>query len=135
LWRERYASIRDHERHLARNGTIILKFWLNVSRDEQRKRFLARIDEPDKNWKFSPTDLQERGHWDAYGEAYEEALAETSRAWAPWYAIPADDKAFMRVSVARVIVDSLKSLDLRYPQVTPELQARFAGMRSQLEDE
>ncbi|MBU2500300.1 polyphosphate kinase 2 family protein, partial [bacterium] len=89
LWEERFASIRDHEQHLARNGTIILKFWLNVSRAEQKNRFLARLDEPHKNWKFSTSDVEERRHWDAYMEAYEEALAATSRPWAPWYTIPA----------------------------------------------
>lgn len=90
LWEDRYASIRDHERHLARNGTVILKFWLNVSKDEQKARFLSRIENPDKNWKFSLSDVRERRLWDEYMEAYEEALNETSRDWAPWYAIPGD---------------------------------------------
>ncbi|HEX9732163.1 MAG TPA: PPK2 family polyphosphate kinase [Thermoanaerobaculia bacterium] len=133
LWQERYASIVDHERHLARSGTVVLKFWLNVSREEQRKRFLSRLDEPEKNWKFAAGDVAERGHWDAYQSAYEEALNATSRPWAPWYAIPADDKPYMRATVARIVVDALKGLGLEYPQVGPDERARFAEMREILE--
>jgi PPK2 family polyphosphate:nucleotide phosphotransferase len=135
LWKERYQSIRDHERHLARNGTVILKFWLNVSRDEQRDRFLSRIEEPDKNWKFSEADVAERKHWDAYMEAYEDALNATSRPWAPWYAIPADDKPFMRLTVAEIIAGTLKHLDLKYPKVGPEEKTRFAQMERLLKSE
>jgi PPK2 family polyphosphate:nucleotide phosphotransferase len=135
LWRDRYESIRDHEKHLARNGTIILKFWLNVSREEQRKRFLSRIDEPEKNWKFEPADCRERGFWDAYMAAYQDALNETSRAWAPWYAIPADDKPFMRFAVAEIVVDALKSLGLSYPDVDHETRGRLQEMRDLLADE
>jgi PPK2 family polyphosphate:nucleotide phosphotransferase len=133
LWQERFESIRDHERHLARNGTVILKFFLNVSREEQRLRFLSRLDEPEKNWKFSVGDVRERGHWDAYMSAYQDALRETSRPWAPWYAIPADDKHYMRMSVARIVVERLRRLDLRYPSVAPEDRARFDEMRGLLE--
>ena len=135
FWKDRYASIRDHERHLARNGTVILKFWLNVSKDEQKARFLSRIDEPEKNWKFSLSDIKERKHWDRYMEAYEEALNETSRSWAPWYAIPADSKAYMREAVARILVDTLRRLDLRYPEVDDETRDRLSEMKKQLEEE
>jgi len=133
LWQERYASIVDHELHLAKSGTVVLKFWLNVSREEQRSRFLSRLDEPEKNWKFAAGDVAERGHWDAYQSAYEEALNATSRPWAPWYAIPADDKSYMRATVARIVVDALKGLGLEYPQVGPDERARFAEMREILE--
>ena len=133
LWDERYESIRDHEKHLARNGTVIIKFWLNVSRDEQRKRFLSRLDEPEKNWKFSGGDVAERKHWDRYMQAYVSALNATSRPWAPWYAIPADNKPFLRLCVAETIVETMKQLDLRYPVVTDEQKQDFAGMRELLE--
>ena len=97
LWKDRYESIRNHEKHLVQNGTIILKFWLNVSKEEQRKRFLSRLKEPHKNYKFSMADVHERNFWMDYMRAYEEAISETSRPWAPWYAIPADDKPYMRM--------------------------------------
>jgi PPK2 family polyphosphate:nucleotide phosphotransferase len=135
LWRRRYESIRDHELHLARNGTAIIKFWLNVSRDEQRRRFLDRLQEPEKNWKFSAADVQERGRWDAYMGAYEDALAATSRSWAPWYAIPADDKRYMRVAVAGIVVDALRSLKLSYPTVDDAERARFTEMKAMLDAE
>jgi len=133
FWRDRYESIRDHERHLARNGTVVVKFWLNVSKGEQKRRFLSRIDEPHKNWKFSAADVKEREFWKDYMEAYEDAINATSRPWAPWYAIPADDKPFMRYTVAQTIVDTLKSLDLKYPKVSEATKAKFAGMRAALE--
>lgn len=133
IWEERFESIRDHELHLARNGTVVLKFFLNVSREEQRQRFLARLDEPEKNWKFSVGDVRERGFWNDYMHAYEQALRATSRPWAPWYAIPADDKDFMRLTVARIVVDTLQSMDLRYPEVAPEDATRFDEMRAILE--
>ena len=135
LWAQRYESIRDLEKHLARNGTVIVKFWLNVSLEEQRQRFLARLDEPEKNWKFAAGDVRERGFWGDYMRAYEDALNETSRPWAPWYAIPADDKAFMRLCVAEIVVDALKSLDLRYPEVDGKERERFDEMRTLLEGE
>ena len=135
LWSERYESIREHERHLARNGTVILKFWLNVSHAEQRRRFLARLDEPEKNWKFSSGDVRERGFWNDYMKAYEEALNATSRSWAPWYAIPADDKPYMRLCVAEIIVATLKGMGLRYPQANAKERARFDEMRRLLEGE
>jgi PPK2 family polyphosphate:nucleotide phosphotransferase len=129
LWEERYEAMRDHERHLARSGTVVLKFWLNVSAEEQRRRFLARLDEPEKHWKFSVGDVRESEHRAAYLEAFEEALAATSRPWAPWYAIPADDKPYMRMRVAEIVVDRLERLPLRYPTVDGEAGARFDEMR------
>ena len=135
FWAQRYESIRDHEKHLARNGTVILKFWLNVSREEQRSRFLARLNEPEKNWKFEAADVAERAHWPEYMRAYEDALNETSRPWAPWYAIPADNKPYMRAAVADIIVRTLESLDLRYPVPGKEEKAQFAALRKRLEGE
>ncbi|MEE2786067.1 MAG: PPK2 family polyphosphate kinase [Myxococcota bacterium] len=110
IWEERFASIRDHEAHLARNGTTIIKFWLNVSREVQLNRFLRRIDRPEKNWKFSAADLAESERWPAYMEAYQAMLRATSRPCAPWYAIPADHKPFMRTTVADIIVKTLQQL-------------------------
>ena len=135
LWQERFESIRNHEQHLARNGTIILKFWLNVSKEEQRRRFLSRIEDTSKNWKFSESDVQERGFWDRYMDAYQGVLRETSRAWAPWYAIPADDKPFMRYTVAKIIARSLRRLPMGYPEISPDKEAEFQRMRELLEDE
>lgn len=132
LWSERFESIRDHEKHLARSGTVILKFWLNVSKDEQRDRFLARLDEPEKNWKFESGDIQARERWKDYGRAYEAALNATSTAHAPWYAIPADSKSFMRVAVADIVVRTLQSLDIHYPVLDAAEKARFADMRAAL---
>jgi PPK2 family polyphosphate:nucleotide phosphotransferase len=132
LWEERLRSIAEHERHLARNGTVILKFFLNVSKEEQRQRFLARIDERNKNWKFSSQDVKERAHWDEYQAAYEAALSATSRSWAPWYVVPADNKRFMRLEVARLIVRSLKSLDLRFPVLDDAERDRLQLMRDTL---
>lgn len=135
LWAERYESILEHERHLARNGTLVLKFFLHLSREEQRRRFLDRLEDPDKRWKFRVGDVEERGRWDDYMHAYQEALAATSRPWAPWYAIPADYKPFMRTTVADIVVRSLEGLDLRYPQPRDDDVARFAEMRRLLEAE
>ena len=135
FWEHRFTSIRDHESHLARNGTVVLKFWLNVGRDTQRDRFLSRLDEPEKNWKFATGDVKERAHWDAYMDAYEHALRETSRPWAPWYAIPADDKPYMRWCVADIVVRALEALDLTYPTVRDEERAHFDALRAQLEGE
>ncbi len=135
LWQERFRSIRDHEAHLARSGTVVLKFWLNVSHAEQRRRFLDRIDDPTKNWKFSMGDVAERTHWPTYMAAYEELLRETSRPWAPWYAIPADDKPFMRLKVAEVLVETLRRLDPRYPALSERERARLGEARALLEAE
>lgn len=133
LWDERFQSIRDHELHLARNGTVILKFWLNVSRRQQARRFLRRLDRPDKQWKFQSGDLAERERWDDYMNAYQDALAATSRPWAPWYAIPADDKPFMRSEVARIVRDRLEALDLRFPELPRKERDRMAEVRAALE--
>jgi len=135
LWQERYQSIREHEAHLARSGTVILKFWLNVSKEEQKERFLSRLDEPEKNWKFSVGDVKEREFWPEYMRAYQEMLNATSRPWAPWYAVPADSKPFMRKTVAAIIVENLKALDIAYPTVDPVEKARFDEMRQILEHE
>ena len=133
IWEERYESIRNHEVHLARNGTIILKFWLHVSKEEQRKRLLARLNEPEKNWKFSQQDLEERKLWKQYLAAYESAVNATSRSWAPWYVIPADDKPFMRMCVAEIITKTLESLDLQYPTVNKGKRQAFGKFRKQLQ--
>ena len=135
IWRDRYESIANHEKHLAQNGTVILKFWLNVSKEEQRKRFLARIEEPHKNWKFSVRDVGERNLWRDYMRAYQEALNATSRPWAPWYAIPADDKAYMQLCVAEVIVENLRNLGLSYPVVGAAQKTEFAKMARLLKQE
>ena len=133
LWQDRFRSILDHELHLASQGTVILKFWLNVSKDEQRKRFLARLTEPQKHWKFSVQDIDERAHWDAYQHAYEECLAATSQPWAPWYAIPADDKHYMRWQVAALINEALAQLPIDFPQPTDEDRRGFAAAAKRLE--
>lgn len=135
LWEQRYESIRHHEQHLARNGTVVLKFFLNVSKAEQKQRFLDRLNEPDKEWKFALGDLAERKHWDSYMGAYEDALKATSRECAPWYAIPADSKHYMRVAVAEIIVETLKNLPLEYPTVSAKDKALYAQARQQLEQE
>ncbi|WP_394822543.1 PPK2 family polyphosphate kinase [Pendulispora albinea] len=135
LWRERHESIRDFEKHLARNGTVVLKFWLNVSKKEQKQRLLARIDDASANWKFQAADIDERQHWSEYMHTYEDVLNETSRPWAPWYAIPADDKPFMRWTVADIIRRTLKGLDLDYPQLGREEQKTLLVLRKRLEDE
>ncbi len=132
FWNARLESIRDQEKHLARNGTVILKFWLNVSLDEQRRRFLRRLNRADKQWKFSAADVDEREFWPHYMNAYEEALNATSQPWAPWYAIPADDKPYMRAAVAEVIVKALSGIDLKYPEPSAEDRATFDEMRSLL---
>ncbi len=120
IWQERYESICDMEKHLARNGTVIVKFWLNVSKQEQKNRFIRRIDTQEKNWKWSSADLKERSYWDDYMHAYEQALSATSKSWAPWYAIPADDKPFMRYTVAKIFKKTLQSLDLKHPTLSNE---------------
>ena len=135
LWPERYEAIAAHELHLAQAGTLVLKFWLNVSRDEQKRRFLSRIDKPSKNWKFSTADVEERHHWDAYMAAYEDALNATSQSWAPWYAIPADDKPFMRMAVADIIVQNFDRLGLKYPHLDAAAREVLETARKQLEAE
>jgi PPK2 family polyphosphate:nucleotide phosphotransferase len=135
IWKKRFQHIRDWEQHLTENGTHILKFFLNVSKDEQKQRFLDRINEPEKNWKFSASDVKERGHWDEYMKAYTEALSTTSTETAPWYVIPADKKWFTRLAVSEVIVKKLESMDLHYPIVTDEHKADLAEAKKILENE
>jgi PPK2 family polyphosphate:nucleotide phosphotransferase len=132
VWDDRLCSIREQEEHLARNGTVILKFWLNVSKDEQKRRFLSRLDEPSKNWKFEPGDVVERRHWDDYMQAYEDALNATSRPWAPWFSIPADDKPYMQARVAEIIIETLQNIGLRYPEPSDKDRAEFAEARKEL---
>jgi PPK2 family polyphosphate:nucleotide phosphotransferase len=133
LWKERFEDIRAFERHLARNGTIVLKFFLHLSKGEQKKRFLARLDEPAKNWKFSAADLKERALWDEYQEAYEETISATAAPHAPWYIVPADHKWFAHLVVASAVVKALDRLDLKFPQITREQREALARAREQLE--
>ena len=135
FWHERYQDINTFERHLARNGTLILKFFLNVSKDEQKRRFLERLDRPEKQWKFSAADLAERAHWADYMRAYSDCLSATSTEWAPWYVIPADRKWVTRAVVADVVTTAIRSLDLQYPEVTKEQQEHLAEARRQLSAE
>ena len=134
IWEQRYESIQDLEKHLARNGTMILKFWLHVSKEEQKARFLSRLDVPEKQWKFDAMDIREREFWDDYMDAYEDALNATSRPWAPWYAIPADSKPYARACIAEIIVKALGSIGLEYPQPTAEDRATFNAAREKLSE-
>ena len=135
IWAERFEGINAFERHLARNGTLVLKFFLHLSKDEQKKRLLARIDDENKNWKFSEDDLRERRYWNDYQAAYEETLGATSTDAAPWYVIPADHKWFAHVAVARIIVQRLDALGLHYPQLAAGAAERLDYFRKQLEAE
>lgn len=132
FWERRFKQIRRFEKNLTDNGMVILKFFLHVSKKEQKKRFLERIDDPSKNWKFSLSDLKERGHWDAYQKAYEEAISATSVDTAPWFIIPADDKWYARLAIASVIHDQFKRLDLSYPKVTQAQREQLQKARVQL---
>lgn len=134
-WDDRFDDINAFERHLTRNGTAVVKFFLNVSRAEQKKRFLARIDEPDKHWKFSPADVAERQHWDDYMRAYEEAIGATSTAEAPWYVVPADKKWVSRAVVAAVLAGTIRKLGLQWPPVDAAKKRQIAEARSLLEAE
>jgi PPK2 family polyphosphate:nucleotide phosphotransferase len=133
IWEKRYRSIAEMEAHLHRNGTRILKFFLHVSKKEQAERFVARIDDPEKNWKFSSKDVEERKFWKDYMRAYEDCLAATSTKRAPWYVVPADDKANARLIVARIIVETLKQLDLAYPRPDPARRRELAALRRLLQ--
>lgn len=135
LWKNRYEEINNAERYLVRNGIHVLKFFLNVSRKEQKKRFLERLEQPEKNWKFSLDDLKTRADWDKYMTAYEDMLNHTSTEWAPWHIIPADRKWFTRVAVADIIVKKLKSLDLKYPVTTPEQRQELLKAKELLQNE
>lgn len=135
LWKRRFREINHFERYLVDNGIVVLKFFLNVSKKEQKKRFLARIDEADKNWKFSPADYAERAHWDDYQAAFEEMLNETSTKRAPWFVIPADNKWFARLAVSETICTVLDRLDLKYPQVDDARRQELQAIRTRLEAE
>ncbi len=132
LWQERYDDINAFEHHLDRNGIKVVKFFLHVSKEEQKTRFLARLDEEDKNWKFSMGDLAERAHWDTYQEVYEQAITATSTSWAPWYVIPADHKFVMRTIVAGVLAASIRRLDLRFPEVSEDQRQELHVARERL---
>jgi PPK2 family polyphosphate:nucleotide phosphotransferase len=133
FWEARYEAINAFEQHLAHEGTVILKFFLNVSKKEQKRRFLERLDRPEKNWKFSASDMAERAYWSDYHDAYEDALGATSTEWAPWYVVPADHKWVTRTVVADVLTSAIKGLDLRYPEVTDEQRRALAEARRKLE--
>jgi PPK2 family polyphosphate:nucleotide phosphotransferase len=132
VWESRFRSIVDLEQHLHRNGTRIVKFYLHLSKDEQRKRFLQRIDEPHKNWKFSLADVEERKFWRRYMSAYEECLSATSTREAPWYVVPADDKENARLIVSQIILDTLNGLEMAYPEVSAERQQELRSIRERL---
>jgi PPK2 family polyphosphate:nucleotide phosphotransferase len=132
VWQERFQDIRSIERYLTRNGVAIRKFFLHVSRQEQKRRFLERVDTPEKNWKFSASDAQEREHWNAYMTAYEDMIRNTASKQAPWYVVPADNKWFTRVVVAAAIIDALASLDVKYPVVGPEKLKELAEVKRAL---
>ncbi|MGD0203180.1 MAG: polyphosphate kinase 2 family protein [Candidatus Bathyarchaeia archaeon] len=135
FWNQRYEDINMFERHLVRNGTVVLKFFLHVSEEQQKQRLLKRLEDPDKNWKFSLTDLSERSKWDDYMEAYEDMLNQTSTEWAPWYVIPADKKWVTHASISEIIVSQIKKLDLKYPVLSPEQYAALDKAKVELEKE
>lgn len=132
IWENRYKQISDYEKYLFENGTMVIKFYLNVSKDEQKKRFLERIDDPTKNWKFSAADVEERKFWKDYQKAYEEAISATSKNYAPWYVIPADKKWFARLLVSEIIVETLKKLNLEYPKLSKEQTAQLQQSKETL---
>ena len=133
FWKDRYEDINNFEKHLVRNGTVILKFFLNISKEEQRRRFLARLEDPGKQWKFSMADLEERGYWDKYMEAYEDALRATSTEYAPWYVIPANHKWIARAAVASILIDTIRSLNPEYPEINGDQRKALAQAKKQLE--
>jgi PPK2 family polyphosphate:nucleotide phosphotransferase len=132
VWEHRYRSIVDLERHLDRNGTRVVKIFLHLSKEEQRKRFLARIDDPEKNWKFSLADIHERKYWKEYTEAFEACLQATSTRHAPWYAVPADDKENARLIVSRIVLDALGELKMAYPKTTAKHRQELLAIRKEL---
>jgi polyphosphate kinase 2 (PPK2 family) len=133
IWQERFEDITAHERYLTRNGVVVRKFFLHVSKAEQRRRFLSRLDEPDKNWKFSEADLRERGFWHDYQAAYEEMIQETATHHAPWYVVPADNKWFTHLVVAGAIIETLDALGLEFPEVTDEQKKALGKARKILD--
>ncbi len=132
IWQDRFKDIKNWERHLARNGVLIRKFFLYVSKGEQKRRFLSRLDQPEKNWKFSEADVKERGHWKEYMSAYEDMIRNTSTDVAPWYVVPADHKWFTRLVVAEAVIHALEELDLEYPKVDPKRKRELAAARREL---
>jgi len=132
IWDQRYRSIMDHERHLDRNGTKIVKFFLHISKEEQRKRFLARIEDPNKNWKFGEADMEERSYWKDYMSAYENCLTATSTGYAPWYVVPADDKQNARLIVSQIVLEALRSLKPSFPETTKERAKELQAVRNRL---
>jgi PPK2 family polyphosphate:nucleotide phosphotransferase len=132
FWKHRYESIRSFEKHLTDNGTVIIKFFLNISKDEQRQRFLDRIDDPDKNWKFSSADIYEREFWDDYMKAYEKAICETATPHCPWYVLPADKKWFTRIAISTIILDTLKGLKLNYPVLPNDEKEKLEEAKEKL---
>jgi len=135
IWERRYEEINNFEKYLTDNGIVVLKFFLNISKETQRKRFLERVDQPDKNWKFSAADILERRYWDSYMDAYEEMFNHTSTSWAPWYIIPADHKWFTRLAVVSVINSTLEGLKLAYPEVSPEQKEALIKAKEEMEQE
>ena len=135
VWEQRYRQIRDYEKYLSENGTVILKFFLHISKEEQKERLLARIDNPAKNWKFSKGDIKERGYWDQYQKCYQETIMATSTENAPWYVIPSDKKWFARLSISEIIVDKFKSLDIAFPTLAQEKLDELGACRKQLIEE
>lgn len=135
FWQKRFEQIKRFEENLSQNGTIILKFFLHLSEKEQKKRFIDRIDDPKKNWKFSPSDIKERNYWNDYQRAYEEALSNTSTDFAPWFIIPADNKWFSRLAISNIIYKQFKSLNLEYPVVSEETRSELLKIRAELENE
>jgi len=135
FWKQRYEDINTFEKHLVRNGTLVVKFFLHTSKAEQKERFLARLDNPDKNWKFSLGDVEERQHWDTYMEAFEQALSATSTRWAPWYIIPANHKWIARTLVAMILVDTIRKLNLSYPSLSPVKEKEMAAFQQTLMSE
>ena len=135
IWEERFEDIRNFEKYLNRNGTVVIKIFLNVSKDEQKERFIERIDDPDKNWKFSAGDVKERGYWKDYMHAYEELIKNTSTEKSPWYIIPADDKSYARIAIASAIITALDEMDLEYPTVSPEKIAELKAAKNALLEE
>ena len=135
IWEDRFEDIRNFEKYLNRNGTVVIKFFLNLSKEEQKKRFIERVDNPDKNWKFSAADAKERGYWNDYMHAYEELIKNTSTKKSPWYVIPADDKSYARIAIASAIIHALDEMDLEYPKVSEEKIAELNEVKKALLEE
>ena len=135
LWQERFESFNAFEKHWARNGCVILKFFLHVSQEEQHKRFLDRVEDPENHWKFNTGDLEESKHWDEYMAAYQDVLNATSKPWAPWYAIPADSKSYMRATVAQIVTKTLGQLELPPPQLSDKVRVEIERVKKELEAE